>query len=338
MKTNRTPRGLPRRMHGVSMVELLIAMALGLVVLGALATLFANSSRSRAELERNSRQIENGRFAMELLTEDLRMAGFYGELNVAGLLVPATSDPCDLTPANWAASIPVHVQGYDNGAGLPPGCPVVDLKPGTDVVAIRRVAMCEAGVNGCPAAVNTRPYFQATRCQTELPGTPYKLDMLAGGAFNLHTRNCTTVAGLRQYIVRIYYISTNNGYGQAIPTLKRLEFTGTGFTDTPLVEGIEELNIEYGIDNAPATPDGVPDVYTTAPGSVAAFANAMTARIYLLARNIESSPGYTDTKTYYLGKDAGGNPISIRPGGDVRRHAYSGLVRIVNPANRRDTP
>ena len=53
---------------------------------------------------------------------------------------------------------------------------------------------------------------------------------------------------MRQYFVRIYYISTDNGAGTSIPTLTRLDFTGTGWTTTPLVEGIEEFNIEYGID------------------------------------------------------------------------------------------
>src|SRR5207248_10917632 len=74
-----------RRLHpqrGVSLVELMIAITLGLLVLATLASVFANSSRSRTELDRVSRQIENGRFAMEILTSDIKIAGFYGELAV----------------------------------------------------------------------------------------------------------------------------------------------------------------------------------------------------------------------------------------------------------------
>jgi type IV pilus assembly protein PilW len=165
-------------------------------------------------------------------------------------------------------------------------------------------------------------------------------------AFTLHMRNCTAGAGLREYLVRIYFISTDNGAGQNIPTLKRLDFNGAGFTETPLVEGIEELNIEYGIDN---DGDGAPDAYTANPTTYTAagcgacsaaqnWSNVMTARIYLLARNIDTSPNYVDSKTYSLGRDAAGTPVTVTPADAYRRHAYSGLVRVVNAAERRDTP
>jgi type IV pilus assembly protein PilW len=59
---------------------------------------------------------------------------------------------------------------------------------------------------------------------------------------------------------------------------------------------------------------------------------------HLLARNLETSPNYVDTKTYHLGNDAAGNEIQVTPGQGFRRHVYSSLVRIANPAGRRDTP
>src|SRR5207248_9785265 len=133
--------------------------------------------------------------------------------------------------------------------------------------------------------------------------TLYSLQLGVAGA--LHKRDCATVAPLRKYIVNIYFISTDNGSGVAVPTLKRLEFTGSGWTETPLVEGIEELNIEYGIDN---NSDGAPDAYTADPSAytytgcatctaVNNWMNVVTARINLLARNVDTSPNYTDSKT-----------------------------------------
>jgi type IV pilus assembly protein PilW len=128
-----------------------------------------------------------------------------------------------------------------------------------------------------------------------------------------------------------------------MPTLKRRDFTGAGFVDTPLVEGIQELNIEYGIDT---DGDGLPDVYTANPttyacgtcSAVANWMNVMTARIYLLSRNVDPSVNYTDAKTYTLGVDAAGAPVTFTPGDNYHRHVYTGLVRIVNPAQRRETP
>ena len=109
MKRNppRLARGTPRSMAGVSLVELMIAMVLGLMILAGLATIFANSSRTREELERTSRQIENGRYAVDLLSEDLRLAGFYGELSVQAINPPnALQDPCSTDPLVWAVAMP----------------------------------------------------------------------------------------------------------------------------------------------------------------------------------------------------------------------------------------
>lgn len=344
----------PRSMAGVSLVELMIAMLLGLIILAGLATIFANSSRSREELERASRQIENGRYAMETLSDDLRLAGFYGELSVLSLTPPTwptpPPDPCSTDPAVWTGAVFYHLQGYDNGAGAPVCIPT--RKADTDVIIVRRVAACEAGVAGCPPVQNSLPYVQVSKCATEQVATPYVLNTGGSGVHTLRLRNCATVAGLRQYFVRIYYISTDNGSGVAIPTLKRADFTGSGWVETPLVEGIEELNIEYGIDwTGPGgtLPDGSPDSYTTDPttavpagcttcNAVSNWLNVVTVRINLLARNVDASPGYVDTKTYTLGRDAANAEITVTPGGPYRRHVHSGLVRIVNAAERRDLP
>jgi type IV pilus assembly protein PilW len=334
-------------MAGVSLIELMISIVLGMMIIAALVTVFASTSAARSELERTSRQIENGRYAMELLSDDLRVAGFYGELNVKSLGAPtgALPNPCSTNVADWTSAIPLHLQAYDNGAGAP-GCVPASRKANTDVLVVRRADTCEAGTAGCPAVVAGTPYFQVAKCATESPVTPFVIGLQGTAAFTLHMRNCTTGAGLREYLVRIYFISTDNGAGQNVPTLKRLDFNGAGFTETPLVEGIEELNIEYGIDN---DGDGAPDAYTADPTTYIAagcgacsaaqnWSNVMTARIHLLARNIETSPNYVDSKTYSLGRDAAGIPVTVTPADAYRRHAYSGLVRVVNAAERRDTP
>jgi type IV pilus assembly protein PilW len=152
-----------------------------------------------------------------------------------------------------------------------------------------------------------------------------------------------TYAPKREYYVHIYYIATDNGRGESIPTLKRLELVRSSASAAtwdvvPLVEGIENLQFLYGVDTT--TPmDGVPDEYVANPGSADRWNRVMTVQFFLLARNIESSPNYTDGKTYTLGKDATGTAITVAaPGDGYRRHVYSGLVRIMNPASRRDVP
>jgi type IV pilus assembly protein PilW len=338
-------RILSVRGAGFSLVELMVSMTIGLMLLATLLIVFANASSARGELERSSRQLENGRYAVELLSDDLRIAGFFGEVNVGALAAPAVlPDPCSTVPAEWAAAMPIHVQGYDNGAGAPP-CVPADIKANTDILVVRRVKTCIAGVAGCEASIPGKPYVQSTLCSNEMP--PYIVGPLGSTAFTLKRKDCTTAAALRQYLVNVYFVSTNNRAGQNIPTLMRLEMTGSTIAQIPMVEGIEEMNVEYGIDN---DGDGQPDANTSDPTNytyagcttctaVNNWSNVVTAQLHVLARSPEPSPGYIDTKSYSLGPDAAGNAIIVGPKKDgYRRHVYTAMVRIVNPAGRRDRP
>ncbi len=334
-----------RRQAGVTLVELMISLTLGLILLAALLTVFSNSSAARSELERTSRQIENGRYAIQLLADDFRVAGFYGELGVGALPVPAVlPDPCSTNPADWNSAIPLHVQGYDDGAGAP-ACLPISMKPNSDVLVVRRVKTCVAGIAGCEAVAAGRPYLQASLCNTDTP--QHVLDIEGSTPFPLRQKDCATAAGKREYMVHVYYISTDNGSGQNVPTLTRLELSGGAIFQVPLVEGIEEMNVEYGIDT---DGDGQPDAYSADPTNFTFagctnctpgnnWTNVVTADLHVLARSVDPSPGHSDTRTYRLGLNAGGVPIVFGPKNDrYRRNVYSAMVRIANPAGRRDAP
>lgn len=333
---------------GLSLIELMVSIVLGLVILTAVISVFVNASAARNEIERTSRQIENGRYAIELLSDDLRVAGFYGEMGIAslpamGALGDAEHNPCSTNAAHWSKAMNFHVLGYDNGNGVP-ACVPASLKAGTDVVVVRRVKTCVAGVAGCEAATNGKQYLQVSLCDTEMATAPFVIGLEGTAAYPLRIRDCATRAGQRQYLVRIYFISTDNGSGQAVPTLKMMELTGGATVETPLVEGIEHFNVEYGMDT---DGDGAVDAYSTDPTAYVCgtctpesnWTNVLTAQFYVLARNIDTSPGFSDGKTYSLGRDAAGNPVTVGPFNDgYRRHIYTGLVRIANAAGRRDTP
>ena len=335
-----------RRQAGLSLIELMISITLGLLVLSGVLMVFVNTSASRNEVERTSRQIENGRFAVELITTDLRLAGFYGELDVAVIAAPAAvpANPCSLAPANWNAWIPVHVQGFDNAGFVSADCVFDNLKANTDVLVVRRVRACAAGVAGCDAAVNNEAYLQAGLCPDV--NDTHRLGVQGTQAFDLEKKDCAAPADKRQYLVHVYYVSTKNGAGVDLPTLKRFELKLGEFVDTPLVEGIEEFQVEYGLDT---DGDGAPDAYAANPNDfpkgacvgacpLTNWMNVVTVRIHLLARNLEPSPGFTDAKTYELGNDIDGNPVTRTPGLAFRRHVYSSLVRVANVAGRRDKP
>ncbi len=323
-------RGARSRMTGLSLIELMISITLGLMILAGVAVVFTNSSAARNEVERTSRQIENGRYAIEVLSDELRLAGFYGELDVGTVSDPGglPANQCSISATDWQAWIKLHVQGFANGTGFDQtNCALQNHKAGTDILIVRRARTCVAGTTGCPAAVGGRGYLQVSLCGTEV--TTHKLGIHGTETFDLKQKDCTNASGLRQYYVHVYYISTENGSGVSVPTLKQIELDGGAYVTTPLVEGIEEMKILYGVDT---NADGAPDNYTASPGSLADWMSVVAVQVHLLARNLEASPDYTDNKTYTL---AGTN---FTPGGSFRRHVYSSLVRLNNPSGRKDRP
>ena len=338
---------------GFTIVELMIAVTLGLVILAGLTTVFVNTSRSRDEVERSNQQIENGRYAMQFLTDDLRNAGYLAEFNPGPLATPATKpDPCATTTAALIAALPIAVQGYDDGASAPT-C-LSDVRTGTDIIVIRRASVCAVGDAGCDAALAGAPYFQASACgtSTELGATTvanyYSMDTNTAN-LTLHQKDCNppttagTLAPYHQYRVHIYFIANNDNSGDGIPTLKRAELGAASFTIVPLVEGIENLQIEYGIDTSVPT-TGAPAVFTANPDGYSSCApavcmgywrNTVAAKINLLARNITRTSGYSDAKSYSLGRKADGTANITGPFNDAyRRHAYSSVVRLNNTAGR----
>jgi type IV pilus assembly protein PilW len=162
-------------------------------------------------------------------------------------------------------------------------------------------------------------------------------------------------ATMRRYRTHIYFVapcSVPNGggsvctgasddQGKPIPTLKRLEMGAAGaFSIVPLTEGIQALRVEFGVDNSPTTADpgtgligdGTPDSYTHAP-SLTDMSNTVAARIYVLARNTETTPSYMDDKTYTLG-----TVTTTAANDSYKRHVYGSETRIVNQAGRREIP
>jgi type IV pilus assembly protein PilW len=332
---------------GFSLVELMIAITLGLMVITGLIATFVSSSAARSEIERSSQQIENGRYAMQVISDDLRLAGYWAEFNPAqaGLALPATKpDPCATDLATLGNAIPLHIQGYYNGAALT--C-LTDVAANTDILVVRRVGTCVAGSANCATVANA-PYFQASLCNnaTELGSSlvtdQYRLDTNTA-SLNRHKKDCTTLANTRQYITRIYFVANNDLAGDGIPTLKRAELAAGGFSIVPLAEGIQTLKFQYGIDtNNDGIPDAMtadPDSYNTCAGAacVTNWSNVMAVKINLLARPASPSGGYTDAKTYTLGLLPNGTANTVGPFSDsYRRHVFQAEVQLNNAAGRRE--
>src|SRR3990172_3522599 len=82
--------------RGLSLIELMISITIGLLILVSLSSLFINQSKARAELDKSNRMIDNGRYALQLLSNNLRMAGFFDRYSPSGTPTGASLPvPCD---------------------------------------------------------------------------------------------------------------------------------------------------------------------------------------------------------------------------------------------------
>ena len=332
---------------GFTLVELMVAMAIASVLLVALAAMFVNTSAARGEMDKASRQIETGRYAMQILADEMAHAGYYGALaNPPSLPVTVTSlpDPCDFAVATVQGSVAIPLQGYvgkPTSAALGISCidAAAGYKPNTAVIVVKRADTSIAATAATAGFYN----IQTSGCAGD--AVRYILDS-PSATFNLHANGspgCLPLTGAPAATItpiysRIFYISTCSNASctasghDSIPTLKRIDLTPTAMSaPVALVDGIEDMQFEYGIDTAAA--DGTPDSYTATP-SFANWSNVMAVRAHILARNIDATPGYTDVKTYTLGAATPYTPT----GADVhyRRHVYSELVRLTNPSGRRE--
>lgn len=351
------------RQRGLTLVELMVGIAIGLVVLAALSVLFANTSRTRVETERAGIKIDNGRHALDTLAADLQHAGFLAEFDPRSLAAPAARPAaCETSVATLQAALALPVLGQDNVAAGALTCLGADVVAGSDVVAVRRAATCTQGSPDCTALAAGMPAFQASSCSdpAELGGADvnnhYRLAAFpSAGAFTLRQRDCVAAAGIRRYLVRLYFIARNDRDGDGIPSLKRVELGAAGWSaPVTLVQDIEALQVEWGLDT---NGDGAPDAYATDPDRYCATATPpvpagacwglpVTARLHLLARNPAASPGYTDTRRYALGQ-AGHPTTGLVTGADAtvgpfndprRRNVYERTVALQNVTARRFSP
>lgn len=314
---------LARKENGFSLVELMISITIGLFLLIGMTSLLVSNSNTRSEMEKAGRQIENGRYAIDLLRDDLMHAGYYGEFS--DITGSGTTGYCSTVLSVMQANMVFPVYG-DNDVSAAPTCgTALNFAANTDILVVRRAGTETPIAVG--AVVPTQHYLQSTP-----EGVRLDLGSAGVASFNLKQKDGVTPALLRKYLTHVYFIDKEGD----IPILKRAELNNGTFTTVSMVEGIENLQVEYGVDT---NGDGAPDSYATAGAvSSADWKNVVTVRLYILARNNDISVGWDDSKkTYTLGSVS---PItSITPAGNdtkYKRHVYTAVIRLNNPSGRRE--
>lgn len=312
---HRRPEHLGQR--GMSLVELMVSLAIGLVIVAAASVIFVNSSQARREVTLSAEPIENGRYGLDALTRELSQAGFYGTLvGTTG----TTLAPCSLDPTVWADSLDIAAIGLNN-ADADPLC--LARKPGTDAIFVQRASTCTTA-DASPACIEqpTAAYLQVSECGAEYNSTPFVIALGGDAALKLQTRACDgTPAAKRKFIRRFFFVD-------AADVLSYVDITPSGpGAPVPIVENIEQMQVEYGIDT---DGDGTPESF--AP-TVADWTQVIGTRVWLLARSSEPSGNTRAGSTFVMSDTVVEVPAAAR---NLKRRVYTTFVPFVTPKSRRE--
>jgi type IV pilus assembly protein PilW len=334
----------------MSLIELMIGMAIGLALLGALGSLYVSTSKARSEFNKTGEQVENGRYALESIVRDVEMAGFYGRPGLGSGATYNVPDPCAIGQAAFSSTtagtpVPVAVSGLPVGAAAPT-C-LTNMVPNSEVLTVRYAS----SVPTTTASIASGEYYvQLSTCATDT--TPLVYDTTAA-KFVLQTKPCDgTKAELRKYVARSFYLASCDSCGtnaDTTPTLKVAEFINGSIQVSSLVNGVQDVHYSYGVDT---DGNGSPDCYvdnpaidnsascTTSAGyawtnATTNWSNVTAVRVTLLSRNLTVTTGWSDTRSYSLnGRAAQGSPYND----GYKRHVYGALARIWNIGGLRESP
>jgi len=318
---------LKKYQAGFSVVEVMIAMLLSMALASAIISVFVNNSYSFKQDENIGRMQDDARFALREIAFDISMAGHYADLHIPGSVsydgdLAIGTDCGPVGEANWmyrateaGTGNSLSIMAIDNATNAAVTAAHScftggELQDGTDVVAIKRVAGAEAtalSANGAYLRTNGTVGVMFSGVAPTAPP-------LVVAAPSAHWAFRPSIYYIRQFA---------NTPGDNIPTLCRKALSGGGpsMTTECLATGIENLQIEYGIDT---TQDGHPNVYLSNP-TLAQMQDVVAARIFLIARTTENDTRYVNNKTYSIS-----NAPGLVPGDSFHRRVFSTSVSIQN--------
>ncbi|WP_198670264.1 PilW family protein [Dyella sp. C9] len=310
---------LSRRQAGMSLIELMVSMVLGLIVVGGLVQVLIANRRAYQIQQGNNFLQQNLRFASDRLGWSLRMADFWGGMEaqeVQGVLGSGSgASGCNTAwvLAGKPAAGSGAVFGYDGRASFPiAGCVAnADYVAGSDVLVVRY-----ADTDACDVADGATTVLTNT-CS---PSSHYLVTTVGQQAQLFQGKSIPALGGsTRRYVypyrVEMYYLQPcadrGNGCkassddGQPQPTLMRMRLTeNEGMVREPLVDGIEQMQLEYGL--SPANPasaqeaNQVVDYRSASAMQATDWPRVLAVRINLVARGRERDPTLSHAGTFAL--------------------------------------
>ena len=341
---------LRRASAGFTLIELLVSIAIGLFLVTVVGGVYLSSRDSFNYQDALSRLQENSRFAMERMARDIRMAGYNGCGNLSKV-----ANTVNGGSTNWWLNFLAPVVGYDNLSASQTQFP--GAVAGTDAIVLLGVGEGELSVisHNAPAATiqTTQHSIQPgailllTDCSqtsifqmsgpTNNNANATNVNHNTGNAVN--PGNCNKQLGascptqkaytfrpgssLLQIYANGYYVapSATANNGNALWVCSITGQTGGTAPCSELLNGVENMQIEYGVDT---DGDTSADQYVTA-NNVGDWTRVVSVRVSLLMATPPSAGRLSaNAQTYtYNGTTTTATDRRVR-------HVYSSTVNVRN--------
>jgi type IV pilus assembly protein PilW len=310
------------RAQGLTLIELMIAMLLVLIGSAGAIALVAHGRAAQRTGEAVAKLEETVDAAFAILVEELHMAGYLGLAgpgsNVSGSSAIGVAEAADLVVTGGCGDSLAHDISR----------PVVAADGAYRVDAIAPLR-CSAGPNGRTvtgadtltvrrASVMAAP-SDAGRLQIE--STLSSARLMADGITHLG-------AGGRVHDleVSVFYVSADSSAQRGWPSLRRKRLIGgahPAFQDEELVTGIEDMQLEFGLDDQ-ADADNSVDRWVT-PAAISMQDTPRAMRIWIRARSDtpENAPVIFPAAAY-------SNRVGASGSGRYRRKLSSRVIELRN--------
>jgi len=154
-----------RRQGGLSIIEILIALVLGLFLIGGVLYTFLSAKEVFASNDALAKIQEDGRMAMERLTREIRQAGFMGCANAADVAPRVIADPDKdgITAEHVTFASGDGIEVFDGGADWVNPTAITQVA-GTDVIRIKGLSACTGRLTGNMTANNANIQIGTNPC------------------------------------------------------------------------------------------------------------------------------------------------------------------------------
>ena len=371
----------PGNSKGLSLIELLIAMVLGLTLTTGVVQIYMGSNTTERDREARQQMQENGRFGMNFLSREIRMAGYMG--------CSGSIDPADVN-STLAGGVPASfqpmagIQGWE-ADGTDPGtinnsannvavvssataewattagnvASTFNAVPNSDIVRVWSATTLPGTIESInpaaspvvvtyPTDLNPGDFVMLSDCEHAdivqvcqksqgAPGSGLENLILSSSCApgNLVNPTITTEAGGEAIKLQgtVFYVGKRGDVASNPPALfrRQLAVDGTAGAAEELIEGIESMQLLYGV-NLDGDARNTVDSYLVAD-LVPDWSNVISVRVSLLMQSIED--GTVPAPQAYsfdgVSYDGGGGNGAL-PADDRVRRVFTSTISLRNRA------